>query len=141
MTAKEFAELLNGRQYRDEIGSKEEKIAKESSLLVIFANSDDTVEFRGAIDDEIYGRPIYVIKGNIVTEYDFDEDSEVLKKYGITITPDLTVNAIWQPESLDSSWLITVDEGVKHYNFDIFDDDDLFCRGVVVDMGLLKHGN
>ena len=41
MTAKELAELLNGREYGNEITSDEEKLAKESGLVVVFGYSDD----------------------------------------------------------------------------------------------------
>ena len=52
MTALELANRLNGREYRKEITKEEEKLAKESGLVVVFGASDDLAEFRGAFDDE-----------------------------------------------------------------------------------------
>lgn len=69
MTAKEMAELLNGREYGNEITSDEEKLAKESGLVVVFGYSDDNCEFRGAIDDEVgcyCGGEIHLTKDGII---------------------------------------------------------------------------
>ena len=53
MTKEDFATLINGRQYRDELTKEEEKSAEGSGLIVIFGASDDLIEFRGKLDDEI----------------------------------------------------------------------------------------
>ena len=53
MTIKDFAQMLNGRDYRKEITSKEERQAEDLGYVVVFGYSDDNVEFRGAIDDEV----------------------------------------------------------------------------------------
>lgn len=53
MNAKEFAAMLNGREYRREITKAEEKEAKAAGLIVAFGASDDNLELRGAVDDEI----------------------------------------------------------------------------------------
>lgn len=54
ITKEQFAELLNGNEYRDEMTKEQECIAKENNLLVVFGASDDLLEVRGAISDE-YG--------------------------------------------------------------------------------------
>jgi len=50
--AKELANKLNGIDYV-EIQRKGFKDAEEKNLLVLFGSSDDLIELRGAIDDEI----------------------------------------------------------------------------------------
>ena len=53
MTKEQFAEMLNGKQYRSEMTSDDGELAKDNGLVVVFGASDDLMEFRGAIDDEI----------------------------------------------------------------------------------------
>ena len=50
---KAIAEKLNGRQYLDELHSDEEEELKQQGIVVVYGYSDDCVEFRGAIDDEV----------------------------------------------------------------------------------------
>ena len=52
MTKEEFAKMLDGRQYREEMTSNEEKLAESHVLLVCFGASDDLLELRGIIYDE-----------------------------------------------------------------------------------------
>ncbi len=52
-TKETLAALLDGREYRDEITKEEAKDAERSGLVVVFGYSDDNVEFRGAITDEL----------------------------------------------------------------------------------------
>jgi len=53
MTAAEFAEMLNGREYGNELTRNEEAMAKEYGLVVAYGASDDLMEFGGAICDEL----------------------------------------------------------------------------------------
>lgn len=57
MNAKELAEILNDCKIGDEISKEIEQKAKENNLVVVFSASDDLIEFRGTIDDEldVYG--------------------------------------------------------------------------------------
>ena len=52
MNIQDFAKILNGREYGDEISTTEEQVAKENKLLVVFGYSDDCVELRGVVDEE-----------------------------------------------------------------------------------------
>ena len=105
MTIYEFAKKLNGRKYRKEITPVEEKEAKELGFIVLFGYSDDNAELRGSIDDEIgcwNGGRVY--------------------KNG-----DLFVDAVWCKD--DFSW--TYETNIPHATFDIYDDDEKYCRGIV----------
>lgn len=53
MTIFDFADLLDGRQYREEITRREEQTAKENGFVVIYGASDDLCEIAGAVHDEI----------------------------------------------------------------------------------------
>lgn len=58
-----WAEKLDGRRYGNELSRDEEKELKDLGLVVVFGESDDLTEFRGAINDEVGsldGNDIYV---------------------------------------------------------------------------------
>lgn len=125
MDAKAFAAILNGNQYTDEITEQQEAIAKENGLVVAFGGSDDLLELRGAIHDEFgayNGTEIWFVKSKFVDGHDL----ATLEAYGVK--PDRSIKAIWCPDGLDTSWLIETADGAP---FDIYEGDELYCRGVV----------
>lgn len=110
MTKEQLASMLNGRQYGEEITREEEKLAKESGLVVIFGASDDLCEMRGAIYDEF-------------DCYD-GGDIECEEYPG-------KLRAIWCPES-GGSWGYETD--LLYVEFRIYEDDELYCVGIVVEL-------
>ena len=132
-TAKSFAALLNGRQYLKELSKDEEVIAKKNNLVVFFGQSDDLLEFRGAINGELgawNGTEAYIINGKAIDIGQYEEDLEVLTRYGYTTKPSIKIVSEWCPDGFEGSWLIKA-EGVEMFPFDIMEDDDLYCRGIV----------
>ena len=142
MTAKELAEAMNGRQYRREITREEARESKDSGLVVIFGASDDLCELCGAINDEIgaWDGTTFLIdrEGVIPSERDDDwTDEEMVNYFRRKASPtNIEVAAKWCPSGLDASWLIVTQHA--HETFDIFEDDELFCRGIVIDLGALS---
>ena len=118
MTLKEFAKMLDGREYRHEITKEEEALAKELGFVVVFGYSDDNAELRGAIDDEI-------------SCYDGGELFHI----------DLpaTIYADWCPEDIDCSWAYGT--SIPHEQFYIYEDGDLYCVGIVCDINKPKPTN
>lgn len=133
MTKESLALLLNKRQYRNEITKEEEKIAKESGLIVIFGYSDDNIEFRGVIHDEVgcYGihRKIYFNQKEIVGYH--DEECEC-KYCGFeeAVKKSECVDAIWDKDGY--SWQYNTD--LPHSTFEILEDDEAYCKGIVIDV-------
>lgn len=133
MNAQTLASFLNGRQYRSEISEEEAQIAKEIGLVVVFGASDDLIEFRGAVYDELgawEGATIYLLNRTPVHESEFKKDLDVLQKYGFHLNPK-KIKATWCPEYLKTSWLIEADGS---FPFDIFEGDELYCRGCVFEI-------
>lgn len=126
-----FAARLNGREYGSEMTTAEEAEAKAARLLVVFGASDDLTEFRGIIDDEAgasdrYGHRVARV-GGIWTIIEPTEDM-----YGRRVEPEgVLIETKWCPETLETSWLIK--PSVPFALFDIMEDDDLYCRGAVID--------
>ena len=127
MDSKELAQRLNGREYTKEITKEEEGIAKASGLVVVFGYSDDCVEMRGAIDDELGawdGLWIYLTKEGLFKSkckcdcpyFEEQKASAVILK------------AIWGG-SKGYSWTFVAP--FPHETFEIIEDEEKFCRGIV----------
>lgn len=130
MTAKEMAEILDGREYGDEMTQGEELEARKSGLVVVFGYSDDGVELDGAIYDEVScynGGGFYVTKDRVLSGPDCGNDRcgfyQAAKKEAKLIT------AIWCDPESGASWSYKTD--IPHETFNIYEDGELFCIGIV----------
>lgn len=122
MTGVEFARLLNGREKNREITDREEQEAADLGLVVVFGYSDDGVEFKGCISEEVgayEGRKFFI--------------TPKLKIKNKPKEGRKLIEAIWSPDMLECSWLI--DSEIPHANFDIMEEGELFCRGIVFHVG------
>lgn len=133
MTKEEFAVMLNGREYRDELPQFDHKKAMAAGLLVVFGASDDLTEFGGIIRDErgaYYGMDHKIIRNGSRWEltpeiYDCPRCQERDDK-----APGVVIRAEWCPEGFDGSWRISAN--IPHATFDIVEDGELYCRGIVI---------
>lgn len=118
MTLKEFASLLDGREYRCEITPSEEALAKELGFVVVFGYSDDNAELRGAINDEIN-----CFDGGVLEHEDLPAG----------------IYADWCPEDIDCAWAYGT--SIPHEKFCIYDHGELYCVGIVCDINKPKPTN
>ena len=144
MNKEQFAQLLKGRnyseEYRREISREEHLLAKENNLLVCFGESDDLLEFRGIIYDEIGvydGGTAYIIKkkGDVIdaiSENDLNEIQDIMDDKELEFNiPKIEISAEWCPENSKYSWVI--DSFLPHAKFDIMEDGDFYCSGIVIE--------
>lgn len=144
MTAQELAALLHGRTYGYELTKAEEVDAKASGLVVVFGASDDLMEFRGAIDDEIGANdgttacitPLGLLKDFETVDHT-EEDCEAwfkLKALGVQ-----EIHAIWCPPDMPgTSWRFAT--SISHETFDVMEDGDIYCRGIVFALADVAQG-
>lgn len=135
MTKEEFAALLTGREYGKEITKAEEDQAKAAGLVVVFGYSDDGINLRGAIDDDVGafdGTTMRVTPLGVLSEWDADSMSDesdaeayFLKKHA----GFREIGACWASEG-DYSWTFETD--IPHATFEIVEDGGPFCRGIVI---------
>lgn len=136
MSAAELAARLHGRQYRNEITKDEERLAKDAGLVVLFGASDDLAEFRGAIHDEAGcydGGDLVLVDGK---PYEFgvcdcrhaDAADKAAKARGALIRAHWCLN----------EWSWSYETTIQHATFDIFEDDEPYCRGIVFDVAALE---
>ena len=130
MTPQEFATKLNGREYRSEITRAEAAEAKAAGLVVVFGASDDLIEFDGAIEDEVdcYGGGYVLLdaQGLLPDREQCETDDEVddyltRKRAGpAKIVAEFGRVGVWNYST-----------SIPHATFDVLEDGDLYCRGIV----------
>lgn len=132
ITKEELADMINGREYSSEITNDERRLAKENHLVVVFGRGDDYMLLSGATNDEIPawdgGTAYFNEHGLLLNECD-DDNCPYYKRL---IANAAKVDAVWGPKDPDCSWLMKSD--IPHATFDIFEDGDLYCRGLVFNL-------
>lgn len=122
------AAKLNGREYRAEITKVEEKFLADNGLVVMFGASDDLMEIRGAVHDEIgaYNGGSAYFTSNGLLENDCDNDS--CPHFLRAKNKASLVKQLWCAEE-DYSW--TFKTTIPHSTFDIMEGDEKYCKGIV----------
>ena len=142
MNAKEWQAILNKREYRNEMSRDEEKQAKLDRVLICFSASDDLLEFRGIIDDEVGAWEGTTVKLTPELElFDPSENKESQKFNNSQINKMLKITALWAPKNEENktwaSFHVTSSD-FEFYWFDIMEEGEIYCRGFVVDESELK---
>lgn len=133
MNAKEFAKLIDGREYPFDLTKEEEKQAKENGLIVVFGSSDDLVEFRGVFSDEAgacNGTEVLMMSDGILEEPDCGY--EYAQKYIREKEEHATeLKAVWCPNGTEGPvWIYEID--IPHETFRITEDGWVYCIGIVI---------
>lgn len=134
MKTKELAALLNGREMRIEITSAEEAKARANGLVVVFGASDDLMEFRGAISDELGandGCTARITPHGILPEWEsMSEATEAAAALYFTKKASgfKEIKALWCAEP-GYSWTYRTE--IPHATFEIMEDGEPYCRGIV----------
>ena len=128
MNAKELAVKLDGMQYPVRIPKELAAEAKSAGLVIVYGASDDLMEFDGAIHDEMgayEGATAYLDSAGLL-ENDCDNDEcphfEKMKERAAKI------EALWASEG-DYSWTFKTE--IAHETFEIVEDGEPYCRGIV----------
>lgn len=133
-SAEVLAKKLNNRKYREELTAEEEQWAETNGLVVVFGASDDLMEFRGAIDDEVD-----CFDGGT---FAFTKDGFKTDANGSYVGNNV-IKAIWCENDTEYTkchyaWRYETD--IPHFCFDIIEDDttDPYCQGIVFSVDDLR---
>jgi hypothetical protein len=133
MKTKELAALLHGGEtIRRDIQER----AKAAGLVIVVGASDDLMEFFGAIRDEgncYCGGTVRFDANGVLPEYeDLDRDNEVeMRDYFDRKRLAVSIEAKWcAPGGYDWSY----ETIIPHVTFDLYDNGDLYCRGIAFSM-------
>lgn len=138
MTAKELANLLNGREYGKEITKEEIKIAEESGLVIVFGASDDLMEFLGAICDEVgcySGEVIHLDENGVYPKFIESDVCENCDFFKAELAKKKSITATWCG---GDGYLWTYCTDIPHETFDILEDGEKYCWGIVLNIEDLK---
>lgn len=144
MDCKELAKELQGSQYREGFSSVLLQRAKENNLVIICGASDDIISIKGAIDDEVYGKVLFAKKGQKIEVADEDDDDwdgkfKTFSENGFIELDDETetkgnvLEGIYTEEGI---WRFITE--IKHETFEVYEDEELQCVGVVFNFDDLK---
>lgn len=109
-------------------------------LVIIFGQSDDLIEFRGAIDDEQGASEgsEHHINGYGLLRSDCPEGSEC-PYFMRELEKAVGIKANWCDPKRGASWSYTVSKGVHHSEFPIMENGEVYCYGIVVSLGQIDH--
>ena len=127
MEISEASEQLSGCEYGDE-GSLElfDKM-DEHGLVAVFGASDDLMEFRGKIYDELgayNGTTAYLDSGGLLVN---DCDSDECPHFERDKESAQTIEAIWDKNNIP--W--TYKTSIPHTSFKVMEDGEIYCVGIV----------
>ena len=133
MTKEELAAQLNGIEYPAHRAITKDHIAaaKDAGLVIVFGASDDLMEFEGASREEIGcydgGTALVDLQG-VLPDRDSLEGDEELQEYFMRKPLAKTIEALWCKEP-GYSWTYKTD--IPHATFEVMDDGEHYCRGIV----------
>ena len=142
MTPKDIAKKLDGIEYDGALYIKVAGAAADArkhGILIVYGASDDLMEFDGAFCDEIGApRDVKFSQKGILQSWDeiAHEDIDEARKYF-----EREREAKWSIESLRCkepgiSWTFETD--IPHETFNIMEDGEVFCRGIVFSLNDLQ---
>lgn len=129
----ELADILNNREYYNEVERHHEAFARVHNLVICFGYSDDCIEFRGKIYDEIGVGDFYITEKKELFDVDFDkfdnaeEQIAFIKKY----TSNLKLYKISSDFS-ENGFKFSTD--LPHAKFHILEDGEVYGEGIVIDL-------
>jgi hypothetical protein len=132
ITMEEAAAALDGSEYGEE-GSKELFARmKAAGLVAAFGASDDLLELRGAIYDEVGaydgGKAPLDDRGLLKNECSADDCPHFER--AVEAAP--YVEALWCPTGDDGpSWLIRMSDDRPTETFKVMEDGEVYCIGIV----------
>ncbi len=132
-TPAEFAAKLHGRQYRSEITREEAKEAKDAGLVVVFGASDDLMELRGAIYDEVdcFRGGTCRIDTIGVLDHRAELDHMAILEYADRSRRSVELRAVWNDSIEYESPAWSYETAVPHATFEVLEDAEVYCRGIV----------
>lgn len=136
MNREELAKMLDGSEYPLRIDKNFEEEIKYYGFVVVFGASDDLMEFRGEINDELdayEGQTAFLTSNGLLVNECAEGDSCPYfqeKKKAAT-----AIKALWCKED-NLSW--TYETEIPHDTFIIKEGEDSYCRGIVFNLTDVK---
>ena len=133
MDAKSLSAQLTGMEYPVRISDGLVREARAAGLVIVYGASDDLMEFEGAINDEIGacdGAEAWIDGEGIVPDFDSldKDDKKALKAYFDRESKGWKIEALWCAEE---DYSFTYRTEIPHETFEVVEDGEQYCRGIV----------
>lgn len=133
MTAQELAKQITGMEYPFRLSQDIVTQAKAAGLVIVYGASDDLMEFEGAINDEIGaydGGTAFVTAEGLLADYEQidKDDKNALRYYFQHEQTGVEIESLW---CKGDSYSWTFKTTIPHETFEIVDDGEPYCRGIV----------
>lgn len=139
MNKEELATKLNASKYPFRLNKELADLAKANGLVIVYGASDDLMEFEGAIRDEVGvydGGFAFINANDVIQPEDLEQfDDGNLETVLHHFPKTKVIEALWCKEG-DYTWAYKTD--IPHAIFDILDDDEMYCRGIVFSLDELE---
>jgi hypothetical protein len=122
-----IAAAISGNEYGKEVSKEVESEAKAAGVVLVFGSSDDLMEFRGAIHDEIDcydGGTAYLTDAGLLAN---DCDDDHCPHFERLKSASRTIEAVWDGDE-GYAWTYLTD--IPHATFEILDEGTTYCRGI-----------
>lgn len=131
MTKEDLAAQLSGLEYPIRIPGALIVAAQSSGLVILCGASDDLMEFYGARREEIGchdGGTAFVDADGVLPDRDCLEGDEEIAEYVQRQKSAKPIEALWCKED-GYSWTYKTD--IPHAIFEVVEDEEPYCRGIV----------
>lgn len=132
MTKEEFAKQIDGRKKDSFLSPDDTLDATQFNLIVVYGYSDDLVCFDGALIDELgaWSGGTFYYDVELESFMDIEDSFE-----GIDLDNALTIEAKWCKNEVDGKLIPwTFETNIPHAKFNIIEDGEVFCIGLVIDL-------
>lgn len=132
MTKEVLAAQLDGFGYPFSVSRDLQSHAKAAGLVIVYGASDDLMELRGAITEEVSaweGTEILLTRDGLFQ----DETCESQCRYFLQAKREAqrhgrTIKALWDPGD-GYSW--RYETAIPHVTFEIVEESEPYCRGII----------
>lgn len=131
LTTKTVADALNGIGYLEEPDKEMREAARAAGIVIVYGCSDDNVELRGAVYDEISafdGTTFHMTGIGLLANECPDEDCPYFKMAKDSAIP---IKAVWHDQGDEEGRAWTYKTDIPHETFDKYDDGEKWCQGIV----------
>jgi hypothetical protein len=128
LTAQEAASKLDGDKYGHEGTPELFKEMKDAGLVAVFGASDDLMEFRGAIHDEVGcydGGTAYLTSSGLLTN---DCENDECPHFAKLKQRAATIEAVWGCNGYSWQYDTAIPNPAR---FTIMGDGEPYCEGIV----------
>ena len=134
ISKEELAKLLNNSEIRlfdKKLNFEIKGQIKDTDLVIVYGESDDLMEFRGAIHDEVGvydGDFAYLTNAGLTNNKCEDDHCPYFLEENDKAK---IIQAFFCKD--DYTWLYETD--IPHATFNVLEDDSKYCRGIVFNLG------